>query len=202
MHTLTIKQAQGLTGQLRSFAYNAIDCIATREVADVLLPRLDPAQTRFYAFERAAQLPAFSMTRRGMLVDEIACTKAVAALRIELRTYIKELNNSSEILVMWDKLDKVTGACKKSTRIDFKHTWEKGVPDSPKRHCVNCKTSRMVKSPFNPISHHQCDHLLYELMGLPVQKNKKKERHLVKLIKKNLGKRKVKLNLIAVLPGR
>ena len=88
MHTVSIKMAQGLKGQLRSYAYNAIDCIATREIADVLLPRLDVAQARLYAFERAAQLPAFAMTRRGVLVDEAACTEAVVALRIALRAYI------------------------------------------------------------------------------------------------------------------
>ncbi len=175
-HTLTLRQAQSLSGQLRSWAYNAIDCIATREVADVLLSRLDSAQARFYAFERAAQLPAFAMTRRGMLVDEIACGKAITALRVELRACIKSLNSSSEVLVCWDQMALVTGKCRKSTRKDGRHTWEKGVPDSPMRHCVSCRTSRMVVAPFNPISHHQCAHLLYELMSLPAQFNKKKER--------------------------
>ena len=89
MHTVSIKQAQGLKGQLRRWAYNAIDCIATREIADVLLPRLDSAQTRFYAFERAAQLPAFSMTRRGLLVDEIACSQTIPDLRVEAQPYPK-----------------------------------------------------------------------------------------------------------------
>ncbi len=176
MHKVSLQQAQSLSGQLQHWAYNALDCLATREIADTLLPRLDPDQARFYAFERAAQLPAFAMSRRGILVDEPACTAALGALRVEVRTCVKALNKSSEVLVHWDKMELVTGACKKSTRKDGRHTWQKGVPDTPARRCVNCKARRTVPAPFNPNSPDQCDHLLYDLMGLAVQRNKKKQR--------------------------
>ncbi len=172
MHKVTLRQAAGLTGQLRSWAYNALDCIATREIADTLLPRLTPDQARHYAFERAAQVPAFAMTRRGVLIDEDACHDAVTALQQEKRTAVRKLAHSPEVLVLWDGLDKVTGDCKKSTRKDGRHTWEKGVPDSPARKCVNCKARRFTKSMFNANSTHQCAHLLYDLMSLAVQRNR------------------------------
>ncbi len=176
MHVVNLSQAQSLTGQLRSFAYNALDCIATREIADVLLPRLDPDQRRFYLFEMAAQGPAFAMTRRGVLVDEDTCRVSITGLRASSRVCVANINKSSEVLVLWDQVAKVTGTCAKSTRKDDRHTWEPGVPDSPKRHCVNCKRSRMAKTQFNPHSPKQCDHLLYDLMGVTVQRNKFKER--------------------------
>jgi len=176
MHTVDLHSAQSLTGQLRSWAYNAIDCIATREIADVLLPRLDKDQRRFYEFEMAAQLPAFAMTRRGMLVDELRCQTAVTGLHASSRHCVGNINKMSEVLVLWDAEEKVTGTCPQSTRKDSRHTWEPDVPDSAKRRCVNCKRSRMTKTKFNPHSPKQCDRLLYALMGLPMMRNKLKQR--------------------------
>ena len=171
---VSLKQAQGLKGQLRHWAYNALDCTGTREIMDNLHPMLDDDTRKIYAFERAVQAPAFAMSRRGIKINVEKRKEAARVVKRDLRKIEKRLNAMPEISRVWDNYVKVTGICPKSTRKDNRHTWEKGVEDTPKRKCVSCGTSRMTIAPFNPNSHHQCRHLLYDLLGLPLQFNKDK----------------------------
>lgn len=170
---ISLSEAQALPpGQLKDWAYNALDITGTREVHDALFPRLDSLTARTYAFERAVQGPALTMMRRGILVDTEARKAAVKALKADQRKLIKTLASMPKIKKVWDRYEKVTGACKKATRKDGKHKWEKGVPDTPNRKCVDCGRSRMKLTVFNPGSSHDKNHLFYDLFGLKPIKNK------------------------------
>ena len=175
MRVVSLRQAQYLKGQLKSWAYNALDCTGTLEIANVLLPRLDPETERTYAFERAVQNAAFQMQCRGVRVDVVRRDEAVAELGRELKKTTTRLNKLPAVADVWDGLEKVTGKCKKSTRKDDKHTWEPKVPDTPERTCVNCGMSRFKTKPFNPNSPLQTQHLFYDLLNFKPLKNKKGE---------------------------
>ena len=171
---VTLEDAQTLKGQLKHWAYNACDCIGTREVWDTLSPRLDPDTTRTYAFERALQAPAMTMSRRGILVDTDKRSAVIKELRKELTAKQKEINSLSHVADHWDGMEKETGTCKHSTRKDGKHKWEKGVEDTPARTCVDCGKSRFKPKAFNPGSSDNVMHLLYVLHAKPPMKNKQK----------------------------
>lgn len=171
MRTLNLLQAQTLQGQARHFAYNAVDTLGTREIADVLLPRMSPAYDRFYAFERAVQGPAMAMGSRGILVDTIERDKAVKSLRLEMSATVREINKLPE-LARWDGMEKETGHCDHSSRKDGKHTWAKGEADTPARLCTSCGKSRFKLLPFNPNSPDQTKHLFYDLFKIKKQFNK------------------------------
>lgn len=49
--------------------YNGLDCMVTKEVADVLRPQLDDQTRSTYTFERALQGPVLEMRLRGIRVD-------------------------------------------------------------------------------------------------------------------------------------
>lgn len=172
---VNLEEAQTATGQLRHWLYNAMDCIGTREVFDTLLPRLDEDTSRTYAFERALQAPLMTMARRGVLVDVESRKEAVQRLEKEARAIAKAINAMPLVIEYWDGVLKVTGACKKSTRKDGKHVWEKGVEDTPKRLCTCCGTARFAPSPFNPGSDDQAMRLFYGLLGIKEMKNKAKK---------------------------
>lgn len=56
----------------RLWLYNGFDCMVTREVADALLPKLDPVTQATYEFSRRLQAPALAMMLRGFRVDKAA----------------------------------------------------------------------------------------------------------------------------------
>lgn len=159
-------------GQVREWGYNAVDSAVTREIADVLLPRMDPVDARTYAFERAVQGPAVTMTHRGILIDTDARNDAVKALRKELGAAQKTLGKLPIVVKTWDGKVMVTGQCKQSKRKDGRHSWEPGVPDTPERKCTQCGHSRFKPSPLNGNSVQQLRHLLYDLLHIKVQYNK------------------------------
>ncbi len=161
-------------GQVKKWLYNALDVIATRQVADVLLDRMDATTERTYNFELATQAPAIAMSRRGIKVNRVKLADALREAEAAVAEIEREIAALPEIVELWDGLEKETGACKLSTRKDGKHTWERGVPDSPERTCVSCGTSRFRRSPFNAGSPVQKQHLLYDLMRLPKQRGKDK----------------------------
>lgn len=167
----TMQELMDTSGQLREWAYNALDCTGTRKVWDALSPRLNENQRRTYAFHRSLQAPCLAMMRRGVLVDEQALGSALRELQQEQKALAKEVNGYEE-LKLWDKTELVTGLCP-SPPLGKHHKWPKGVLDSPLRRCVRCGVSRVVRSPFNPVSHEQCSHLLHDLLKLPREKNKK-----------------------------
>lgn len=161
-------------GQLRYWAYNALDCTGTRKVWDVLRPRLDPARERTYAFHRALQAPVMAMMRRGVRVDQLRLNEALKTLRRELAVEIRKANRLPVVKEKWDGELKVTGLCP-TPPYGKRHKWPRGVEDGPERKCEKCGVARVKKGLFNPNSHEQCAHLFHDLMGLARMKNKKKE---------------------------
>lgn len=166
---LTLNQARALPpGQLKSWAYGALDTTGTREVWDVLRPKLDAETSLTYAFERALQGPAYAMSRRGIKVNVVKRSEALQEVSRDLAKVNRSFAKMPE-LADWDLLEKVTDACPKSTRKDGKHTWAKGEEDTPARKCCSCGTSRFRVAPFNPGSPDQAKHLLYDLLKLKKQ---------------------------------
>lgn len=162
-------------GQRREWGYNALDAAATREIGDVLIPRMDPIDARTYGFERAVQTPAMAMSMRGIKVDIDAKADALKRLKKELKDVEKSIAKHPVVAERWDGREKVTGSCPTPTRKDGKHKWQAGVEDTPDRHCVDCGTSRFAPSPLNPGSHTQLAHLLYDILGLKRQFGKSGE---------------------------
>lgn len=158
--------------QVREWGYNGVDAFVTREIADVLLPRLDPVDARTYAFERAVQGPAMAMSRRGLLVDTDARDDDVKELRKELKAAEKTLTHLEIVTAVWDGKEMETGQCSASKRKDGRHTWQPGVEDTPERVCTQCGHSRFKPSPLNPNSPPQLKHLLYDLLGIKRQFDK------------------------------
>ena len=172
---ITLEQAKNLKGVLGHWAYNAIDAMGTRDIADTLLAKMDAPTTRTYQFEMGAQSPAMAMSLRGIRINEQERDLALVDLKKEYAGQVKAINADPALDAIWDGLEKVTGRCPKSTRKDDKHTWAKGEEDTPNRHCVSCGTSRFKRSPFNPASPDQCYHLFYDLFKVKKQFNKKGE---------------------------
>ena len=173
MRLVTEKDAARLTGQLAHWAYNALDCCTTAGVLEALLPNLTPITARTYAFERACQAPAMAMMRRGILVDERARSRAIKRVTKELRDQLAGLNKLPVVRDKWDGTELETGKCRKATRKDGRHKWPLRVPDAERR-CVDCNAPRVRPEPFNAASWQQTWHLLYDLHGIPKQKNKKR----------------------------
>lgn len=171
---INLAQAKALKprSQQSKWAYNAIDAMGTRQIADTLLSRMDPPTRRTYEFEMGAQSPAMAMSLRGIKIDYLARDEALADLRREYTGLVKTINKAVSALGVWDMMEKVTGKCPKSTRKDGKHTWERGVEDTPARTCTSCGHSRFKLKPFNPASPDQCYHLYYELLGVKREFNK------------------------------
>jgi len=67
---LTSSSSKTLSSNHKDWLYNGLDCCITAEVHDELITRLDSDTARIYAFERAMQGPALTMSLRGLRVDE------------------------------------------------------------------------------------------------------------------------------------
>jgi DNA polymerase I-like protein with 3'-5' exonuclease and polymerase domains len=158
--------------QIRRWAYNALDTIATRQIVDVLLPRMDEARSRYYRFSMAAQRPALACTETGLKVDIIKLMMRQEKVKEEIKNALKLCQTLAA--PHWDGAEKNTGACRKATRKDGKHKWERGVADTPERRCVDCGASRFKPSAFNPGSDDQGKHLLYDILGCDELKNKQR----------------------------
>lgn len=160
---------------MKSWGYNALDVIGTRRVADVIIPRLNPRQQRTYAFERALQAPAQAMMQRGILIDGLKRRRMIAELEKELKKDVATLAANTDITSIWDRTEKNTGSCPVPQRKDGKHKWEKWEKgkDEQGRHCVACSMDRLVSKPFNANSSDDVDHLVYDLLRIPVHTNKK-----------------------------
>ncbi len=173
MRTVTEKEAAFLTGQLRHWAYNVFDCCTTAGVLEALLPKLTPVTARTYAFERACQAPAMSMMRRGILVDGLGLSRALASVGRDLKQEARDINKMPQVSV-WDGKDLETGTCLKSTRKDGRHKWPRGVTDA-ERACETCGKPRVKPLAFNPGSWRNVWRLLYDLHGITPQRNKKRD---------------------------
>ena len=172
MITLSLPEAQQTEGMMREWAYNALDCTGTREIADNLLAELDPAQERIYKFERALQGPAMSMMLRGVRVDQNKRNDLIKEVKQELRTTTKKINLREEVKGVWDGTIKETGMC--PMEFGRHHKWPKGVADT-ERKCERCGAPRIIPISYNANSSDQTDHLLHDLHSLPRLSNKKGE---------------------------
>lgn len=173
MRIYSLKDAHNMAPSWqRSQIYNALDCIGTRQVFDSLWKAADERTRRTYGFVRSTQAVGFTMMNRGILVNEFDRTLAIRDAQKDLDAAEASLTANERILAVWDGLEKETGLCPKSKRKDGKHTWAKGEEDTPKRLCDCCGTSRMKRKPFQASSPQQVMHLLYDLLHLPVQRNK------------------------------
>lgn len=171
MHCLSLEEAKALPqGQMKDWAYNALDCTGTREVFDVLKPHLTPATAKTYSFEKALQGPAMSMMLRGVRIDRVKRDQMITELKRELVKDEKGISNIEAITNVWDGTELETGFCP----ADFgkRHKWPKGEPDET-RHCAKCGVARQKVKPFEANSSAQSQHLFYDLLGIPPMENKK-----------------------------
>lgn len=167
--------------------YCGLDCTGTREVFDVLYPRLTEATRKTYAWERAQQSPALAMMRRGVLVNVEKRKAVIRELKRTLRGLERSVDKLPTIRALWDKKEKDTGSCCNASRKDGKHKWQshevlvyedkgkkkrKWVPvkgrklEDHERVCEDCGTARLVRTPFNPNSSAAASHLFYDLLGM------------------------------------
>lgn len=160
--------AQNTVGFQREAIYNALDCITTLEIDDILDAQMTPADRRTHDFYMAIQGPAVEMGMRGIRVDESAKEKLKSDLFKRKRTVTSAIQSHSDIKPIWDHLEKNTGACLAPSRKDGKHKWEPGVADTPERKCVDCGKSRFKVRPFQPSSPTDVKHLLYDLYKMKV----------------------------------
>ena len=178
--SITLEEAQDLrSGQQKHNAYNCIDCIATRRVADKLIPLIaeNPNVQRVYDFERALQNPYMAMMRRGILIDVIYRDQLLKKLEADIEAALLAAANDDNVLKVWDGTELEKGSCKRASRKDGKHkweSWEKGKPEHG-RTCTDCGVSRLSRTSFNANSATQTSHLLYKLLKIKEQRNKKGE---------------------------
>lgn len=175
MPTLSLEQCREADGEVKQQCYNALDATGTLEIAQVLLPRLNAAQSLTYALERALQAPALSMMMRGVRVDTVKRAEMVAALKREMAGELKKIAKMEEVTSRWDLTEKDTGQCPLGT-LGQHHKWPRGVADDqPGKSCLRCGAPRLVAKSFNPNSPDQTDHLFYDLHGVKPMRNKKGE---------------------------
>lgn len=169
---ITLEDLGSLGKQENDWAYNALDCVGTRQIADVLLPRLDDLTGRTYAFERAFQNPAVTMMRRGVKVDVVKRAEETNALTIAMAAQIRTVNKDPLIKGVWDKMEKVTGLCRKNPKKGGHHKWPRGEADTIERKCEHCGTPRLKVRPFNPNSSDDTSRLFYTIYKVPFFRNK------------------------------
>jgi hypothetical protein len=169
MTIINLEQAHELKGQMRHWAYNALDTTGTLEIAENLLHELAGPSAKIYAFERALQAPAMSMMLRGVRTNTVLRDTMVTELRRELKKDVHALQK--QVAEVWDGTEKETGLC--PMEFGKHHKWPRGVPDSPERKCERCGTSRIKPAAFNPGSPDQTFHLIFELHGIAPMTNKK-----------------------------
>jgi DNA polymerase I-like protein with 3'-5' exonuclease and polymerase domains len=160
--------AQGTKGAQREAIYNALDCITTLEIDNVLEARMTEQDKRTHDFYMAIQGPAVEMGMRGIRVDESAKERLKADLFKRKRKVLSEIQQHPLVKPIWDKLELNTGACMKPSRKDGKHKWPRATPDmsvipDSEKHCVDCNAPRLRVRPFLPSSPDDVKHLLYDL---------------------------------------
>lgn len=176
---ITLAEAQKYPpGQEKDWLYNTLDVTGTREVADALLPRLNPTTERTYAFERALQNPAFSMMMRGVRVDTALRARLIAELKRELKKDLALIAKMPEVTGVWNATELETGFC--PAQLGKHHKWprsKKGEPPIPEaeKTCAHCGTSRIKPKAFEPNSTDQVHKLFYDLHKIQPITNKKGE---------------------------
>lgn len=172
---VNLAEAQQLKGELQFQAYACLDTTGTREIYNVIRPRLRADQERFYKWARAQQGPALTMSLRGVAVDKVRKAERLAAVSRELAAKIKEVQAMPQVADIWDGAELETGYCTAGKVTPSgnlqRHKWPRIVPKPkhPPRDmvCERCGVSRWKPVEFSPTSTHQCHRLFYDLMKLP-----------------------------------
>lgn len=185
-----LEDGEGLTGQLKHYAYNASDATATHEVATALLSSLKarPRAALTYASELAYQSVSFTTTLRGVRVDLNARKEVLRELTQEVEGAANEVAALSIIAEVWDAVEKDTGTCPRASRKDGKHKWSKPelgcgqvghgearsgtvrlseeMEKERGRVCLDCGAARLRPLPFNANSSAQARHLFADLLAV------------------------------------
>lgn len=170
--TFNLSQAQYSSGMQREWLYNALDCIATLEIDNVLDAQMTDADRRTMNMYLASQAMAAEMTYKGIRVSESDREALQAQVTKEIQEVRRKLAKHPLIAPIWDKLEKNSGACHRPTRKDGKHKWPRGVEDTPEKKCEDCGASRFKVRPFMPSSDDDLKHLFYDLWKLKKQTDK------------------------------
>jgi hypothetical protein len=133
-----------LTGNEKDYVYNGLDCCVTLEILHALLPQLDSVSQKTYDFSRALQAPVLDMSMRGVLTSD----KKRREVLISFKRQIDEFDF-------------------RLTRMVFEGI---GYPSA-----VN--TTKQVRGLPVTVkwwrSTTKLKNLLYDVMGLPVQKKRR-----------------------------
>lgn len=178
---VTLAQAQTLQGEKGFSAYACLDTTGTREIYDILRPRLDADQERVYRWSLAQLSPSITMTRRGCRIDPYALQEAKKQLEKDAILAEKAIQSLPLVVERWDGEQLNRSDCPKNkprkNGSPGKHLWprrkpgEMPLPEKEKR-CVHCGASRVAPKPFEASSSTQCKHLLYDLLRVPVHHGK------------------------------
>lgn len=177
---VSLAQAQELKGEAQFAAYAVLDATGTREVYDVLRPRLDADQERIYRWNFAQQSPALTMALRGVRVDINQREDAKRELAKRLGVATATVAADPLVLGHWDGKELETGFCTKGGLTKSgkrqRHQWPK-APQGVKlatagMHCLRCNCKREKPTAFEPTSNPQIMHLLYDRLKVPVVRNK------------------------------
>lgn len=158
---------RGLTGSDCYWAYNGMDTLITREVYDTIAPVASDRNKHIYAFERALQAPAMAMMLRGVRINETARAKA---LKDAQRDATLQVGAIMEVISPWWS-HKTKRATKGDCIDGASHKWPK-TDSLEECACAVCGVSRLVAVDFNPASPVQVKKLLYDVMQLPVKRNR------------------------------
>jgi DNA polymerase I-like protein with 3'-5' exonuclease and polymerase domains len=171
MPSLTLEEAQSLPpGQMKDWAYNALDATGTLEVYSSLTSKLTPLQARMYEFEKQLQGPALSMMMRGVRVNKPLRDQMVRDLAKELKRDVHTTSLHASVKDTWDGVELNTGVC--PANFGKRHKWPRRVADSPEKLCDRCGAARVRPVPFEATSAHQTYKLIYDLHKIPPYLNK------------------------------
>lgn len=189
MPTLSLEQCREATGEVKQQCYNALDATGALEIAQVLLPRLNAAQSLSYLLNMGLQAPALSMMMRGVRVDTVKRAEMVAALKREMASELRRVAKMEDVSRLWDLKEKETGICVAGS-LGQHHKWPRGVADDdPEKKCLRCGVPRLIAKPFNPNSPDQTDHLFYDLHKIKPMKNKKGEQSVDEDVLDRIGRK-------------
>jgi len=177
MRTVNLSQAQTLTGDEAFAAYACLDTTGTREIFDVLYPRLNQKQERTYKWNLAQLSPAITMTLRGCRIDQIARSEATVTVKRQLAAAERLVANFPLVTERWNATEQEKGACSKNPKRrkgdkPGLHLWPRpsvGLPKIPEteKRCRLCGAQRLKPKAFEASSSQQVAKLLYELLAVP-----------------------------------
>lgn len=177
MRTVNLAQAQTLTGDEAFAAYACLDTTGTREIYDILRPRLNENQERTYKWSLAQLSPAITMTLRGCRIDLLARQESLTKVKSSMRSSERLVASLPLVRERWNATEKETGACRSNPKRrkgdkPGLHKWPRKslqlpvISDAEKR-CELCGTPRLRPKAFEASSASQVSQLLYDILRVP-----------------------------------